>query len=106
MTEKSNATPDAGPPLSEWETLAALRTPLGAELFSLNKAVLLDALASSGVTHVAVTFEGYGDSGQIENVEVRASGGQVLLLATGETIVWIYTDGRLAEVLAEGDLDA
>jgi hypothetical protein len=34
--------------------------------------VLLKALALAGVTHVVVTFDGYGDSGQIENVEVRA----------------------------------
>ena len=72
MTDDTETVPDACPPLSEWRTLDALRAQLEAELFNLNKGVLLDALASAGVTHVVVTFDGYGDSGQIENVEVRS----------------------------------
>jgi hypothetical protein len=36
------------------------------------KAVLFDALARAGITSVIVTFDGYGDSGQIEQVEIRA----------------------------------
>lgn len=72
MTKHPEAAPDTSPPLSEWKTLDALRNQLDAELFSLNKAVLLDALALAGVAHVVVSFDGYGDSGQIENVEVRA----------------------------------
>ena len=72
MTDSSNTTPGPTSPLSEWEAQAALRTQLEAELFSLNKAVLLNALALAGVTQVVVTFDGYGDSGQIENVEVRS----------------------------------
>lgn len=72
MTDHSETAHDISPPLSEWKTLDALRNQLEAELFSLNKAVLLDALALAGVTHVVVTFDGYGNSGQIENVEVRA----------------------------------
>lgn len=72
MTEDTETVPDACPPLSEWRTLHALRAQLEAELFNLNKGVLLDALVSAGVTHVVVTFDGYGDSGPIENVEVRS----------------------------------
>ena len=72
MTDESEIAPDATPPLAEWRTLDALRTQLEAELFNLNKAALFEALASAGVTHVVVTFDGYGDSGQIENVEVRS----------------------------------
>lgn len=68
MTDNSNTAPAANPPLSEWEMQVALQT----QLFNLNKAVLLNALALAGVTHVVVTFDGYGDSGQIENVGVRA----------------------------------
>ncbi|MCR8493017.1 DUF6878 family protein [Brucella anthropi] len=72
MSETSDTTPQHTPPLSEWETLAAARTQLETELFVLNKAELLNALALAGVTHVVVTFDGYGDSGQIEDVQVRA----------------------------------
>lgn len=66
----------------EWRTLDDLRAQLEAELFNPSKGVLLDALASAGVTHVVVTFDGYGDSGQIENVEVR-SGDDAMPMSNG-----------------------
>ena len=72
MSDNSETAPETSPTPSDWTTLDALRSRLEAELFSLNKAALLDALALAGITHVVVTFDGYGDSGQIENVDVRA----------------------------------
>jgi hypothetical protein len=42
------------------------------ELLPANKTVLFNALAAAGITFVIVTFDGYGDSGQIENIEIRA----------------------------------
>lgn len=58
--------------LIDWEAKRAARDQLHRELQPLNKAALFDALAAAGVTHVVVSFDGYGDSGQIENVEVKA----------------------------------
>ena len=58
--------------LSDWETKRAAQDRLHAELQPLNKAKLFDALAAAGVTLIVVSFDGYGDSGQIENVEVKA----------------------------------
>lgn len=72
MSDNSKTAPNVSPPRSGWETLDAVETQLEAELFGLNKAALLDALALAEITHVVVTFDGYGDSGQIENVDVRA----------------------------------
>ncbi len=72
MTDTSDIAPEPQAPLAEWETLSALRRQHEAQLFALNKADLLNALALAGITHVVVTFDGYGDSGQIENVEARA----------------------------------
>jgi hypothetical protein len=37
-----------------------------------NKAVLFDALAQAGVTTILVTFDGYGDSEQIEDISVHS----------------------------------
>jgi hypothetical protein len=37
----------------------------------VNKAALFDALATVGIATVVVTFDGYGDSGQVENIEVQ-----------------------------------
>ncbi len=41
------------------------------ELLAANKAVLFDSLAAAGIENVIVTFDGYGDSGQIEGINAR-----------------------------------
>jgi len=38
----------------------------------LNKDVLFSALAAAGITEVFATFDGYGDSGQIEKITIQA----------------------------------
>ncbi|WEX12374.1 DUF6878 family protein [Chelativorans sp. AA-79] len=50
---------------------------LAARLDPANKAVLFDALSTNGVSQVVVTFDGYGDSGQIEEIEARAGDDKV-----------------------------
>ncbi len=57
---------------SDWDTKSAAQEQLHAELQPLNKTALFQALSAAGVTLVIVGFDGYGDSGQIENVEVKA----------------------------------
>lgn len=47
---------------------------LAAEILPANKAALFDALAGVGVGTVVVTFDGYGDSGQIESITAFAAG--------------------------------
>lgn len=46
-----------------------------------NKAALFDALAQAGITSVEVVFDGYGDSGQIEDVTAKAGNNPVALPA-------------------------
>jgi hypothetical protein len=72
MTETIKATTAGDAANSEWETQRAAFNRLDTELLLRNKAALFDALAAAGVTHVIVSFDGYGDSGQIENVEAKA----------------------------------
>jgi hypothetical protein len=79
MTTTSATTPEPVAPLSDWEMKAVAQAQLEAELFTLNKGALLNALALAGVTRVVVSFDGYGDSGQIENVEVQAGDDQVAM---------------------------
>jgi len=38
-----------------------------------NKAALFDVLAAAGIVTVTVRFDGYGDSGQIEDIEACAT---------------------------------
>ncbi len=61
--------------VAEWRQLIAqgdARARLADEALPANKTALFDALAAVGITIVSVTFDGYGDSGQIESVDVRA----------------------------------
>jgi hypothetical protein len=49
------------------------------DIRSANKAVLFDVLAAAGIETVTVIFDGYGDSGQIERIDVEPGQGTVLL---------------------------
>src|SRR3546814_20057226 len=51
---------------------SAAREALATALLPVNKTALFDVLAAAAVTTVVVSFDGYGDSGQIERVEARA----------------------------------
>ena len=57
---------------------------LADESLVANKTALLDALKAAGIKNVTVTFDGYGDSGQIENIEATA--GAELIDLPSETI--------------------
>ena len=69
-TNTSQSDPDAGQAASLAKYQDHARR--AAEAWPANKAALFDALARAGITSVIVNFDGYGDSGQIEQVEVRA----------------------------------
>ena len=101
MSEIPHTTPETAPSLSEWETLAVARAKIESELFTLNKAELLNALALAGVTHVVVTFDGYGDSGQIEDVQVRAGDDDMVMPSAIVEIseaVWGEPEPKLSTV--------
>ena len=72
--------PNAGAPVApaindfdDYMDLQAEHHRREAELLPGNKAALFDTLAAAGITSVTVTFDGYGDSGQIE--DITACGG-------------------------------
>jgi hypothetical protein len=73
MTPTSDITSEPQPPLSDWELKSQAHARLEAEVFKQNKAALLDALTLTGITTVVVSFDGYGDSGQIEHVKARSA---------------------------------
>jgi hypothetical protein len=54
-----------------WLAKERAHAELAQSIRPTNKAVLFDALAGAGIAVVVVTFDGYGDSGQIENIEVQ-----------------------------------
>lgn len=101
MTDTSDTTPESAAPLSDWEMKAVARAKLEAELFTLNKAALLNAMALAGVTRVVVSFDGYADSGQIENVEAQAGDDPVAMPAAAIEIaeaVWDQEEPKRSSV--------
>ena len=57
-----------------WQQLLAqddARSRLAEEALPGNKTALFDALAAAGITIVVVTFDGAGDSGQIESIDAH-----------------------------------
>ena len=54
-----------------------------AALWPANKTAVLDALAAAGITTVTVTFDGSGDSGQIEDV-IAQKGEAIVDLPAGQ----------------------
>ena len=83
MTELLSTTPVSAASLSDWEIKRAEHERRDAELRAVNKTAVFDALAAAGITIVVVAFDGYGDSGQIENIEAKA-GDEVAALPSGE----------------------
>jgi len=61
------------------DALVSLADAREAEQFALNKATLFNALALAGVTKVVVSFDGYGDSGQIEDIEALDVDGTIAM---------------------------
>ena len=78
MTD-SPATPNAAFDYAAWEREEREHAARADDLLPANKDALFDALAAAGITTVIVTLEGYGDSGQIANIETKA-GDQIIAL--------------------------
>lgn len=85
--------PHAGAPATpDFDLTASIARALGefetharreAALRPANKAALFDALEPAGITTVTVTFDGYGDSGQIEDITAQA-GDAIVDLPAGQ----------------------
>src|ERR1700677_2148627 len=95
MTELISTTPDSAASLSDWEIKRAEHERCNVELRAVNKTAVFDALAATGITIVVVAFDGYADSGQIENVEAKA-GDEIVALPSGQveiaSAVWDQTE--------------
>jgi hypothetical protein len=72
ITPENQSSPVPATDLTSWFEKDHEYARRADELLPVNKAVLFDAIAAAGVTFVIVNFDGYGDSGQIENIEAKA----------------------------------
>ena len=70
-TSENHPIPVPGTDLTDWFEKDREHVRRAEELLPANKSVLFDALAAAGITSVTVNFDGYGDSGQIEDIEAK-----------------------------------
>lgn len=75
MTQGAASATSFSPDYSAYLAREGERARLDAELLPANKAALFGALATAGIAIVVVTFDGCGDSGQIEAIEARDAHG-------------------------------
>jgi hypothetical protein len=68
-------------PVQWWEQVHE-HEAVAAEHLVGNKLRLFDALAALDITSVIVSFDGYGDSGQIEHIAAQTSSGEIELPTT------------------------
>jgi hypothetical protein len=71
-TSENQPIPVPAGDLTDWFEKDREYTRRANELLAGNKTILFNALAAAGITHVFVHFDGYGDSGQIEDIEAKA----------------------------------
>lgn len=83
--EPTNPETEAKPLVVLPVTMADIMAQIASENFAraalrpANKAAVFAALASAGIATVVVTFDGYGDSGQIESIDARNADADVPL---------------------------
>lgn len=64
---------------AQWEAERAREAEKAIQYLEINKAQLFGVLGPAGITHVTVTFDGGGDSGQIEDISAVADNAKVEL---------------------------
>ncbi len=97
MSDVQSGGPPAEPNssfLSDYLAKEAARTRLAEQLRPANKAALFDALSAAAIAEVVVNFDGYGDSGQIESIEVRGANGEAALPDTEIELASPTNDGQ------------
>ncbi|MDW3224290.1 MAG: hypothetical protein R8G34_15645 [Paracoccaceae bacterium] len=88
MTEPTT-TPAPAFDVAAWDAERRAREAAQAAIRPANKAALFTALSTAGITSVDVSFDGYGDSGQIESIDAKADGADVPLPETTVTLTMI-----------------
>jgi hypothetical protein len=104
----SDATPSVAtrPDYEHYLAQHAARARLESECRPANKAALFDALAVAGITIVVVTFDGYGDSGQIESIDARTAEAEATLPDATITLADPLWDGSGVEPVTVGVAEA
>ena len=90
-----NTTPVPSFDFTAWEAERHALEAAQAAIRPANKTALFAVLSAAGITSVDVTFDGYGDSGQIESIDAKADRADTVLpdvTVTLAIIGWRDTD--------------
>ncbi len=83
MTDTTDTAAQAAPTptfdFAKWEAEQRARNALLDTIRPKNKAAIFAVLTEADITTVTVEFDGYGDSGGIENVHAEADGSEIAL---------------------------
>lgn len=82
------------PELSGYFAEMSAHQALIAGLRPANKTALFDCLSASGIAQVLVSFDGCGDSGQIESLETRDAAGRVVELPSAQISITLAIWGH------------
>ena len=108
MTEDNSAPDPTGFPRDFDEKQRAYKT-LSESIHAFNKDALFPVLAAAGITSVLVHFDGSGDSGQIEEIDV-VSGDEPASLPTGNVAIqranWGATEAEHIECSVSDAVEA
>lgn len=97
---------DMAAAVAKMEAEQAARKRLADEVRPRNKSAILATLATAGIDHVVIVFDGAGDSGQIEDVAAFADGNLVDLPSATVDYVVVAWDGSTVDPRAIGLADA
>lgn len=86
---KPNTTRTPSFDVAAWEVERREHEAAQAAIRPANKAAFFSVLSAVGITRVDVSFDGYGDSGQIESIDAKADAADVLLPETTVTLTMI-----------------
>ena len=108
MTE-DNTTPEQTDFMCDYAAKDRAFKALSTSLHVANKKTLFDALEAAGITSVLVHFDGYGDSGQVEDIDA-VSGDQPRDLPTGTVVIarahWGTSETEQAECSVRDAVEA
>lgn len=102
----SSPNPMSASDLEQYFTRYATFERRAADLHPANRNAILSVLRAHRITHVVVTFDGYGDSGQIEAVESWRGEAEAELPAITVEILQLLFESSEPEMIAQPLPDA
>ncbi|MTH66690.1 MULTISPECIES: DUF6878 family protein [Paracoccus] len=91
MTQEIAATPEVSlaAAMAQFDASQLAHQTLSTTAMAVNKETLFAAMRAAGITEIIVTFDGAGDSGQVEDIDARCGGTAVPMPDTEITLAQV-----------------